>query len=39
MHTKPCIASLAFTAHNLQYRLDITTKESFLFPKRDGAIK
>ena len=28
-HTKPCIASLAFTACNLQYRLDIATKESF----------
>ena len=29
-HTKPCIASLAFTACNwLQYRLDIAIKESF----------
>ena len=30
MHTKPCIAFLAFTACNwLQYRLDIATKKAF----------
>ena len=39
MHTKPCIASLHFTACNWEYGLHIATKESFKCPKYDGAIK